>query len=138
MEDDKPLYVTTGKCFSFGVKDPNVRYFTSMSLQLDDKSATSIRGSIMQCKTHLGKPLSKKVFKRKVVKASFRPDTRFYEGAKEVDYFKYGLQCEVKAVLEIVGILWEVGETSLQVKVYDALVRDPFRYEHIRMVGTEW
>ena len=110
-----------------------------MSLELDDKSAASIRGIIKQCEIHLGKPLSRKVFERKVIKARFRPDTTFYKGADEVDYFKYEKrQFEVKAVLEISGIWLEDGETSLQVKVYDALVRDPFRYEHIRMVGTKF
>ena len=39
-EDDKPFYVTTGKCFSFGVKHEKKFKAASMSLKLDDESAT--------------------------------------------------------------------------------------------------
>ena len=61
-EDDKPLFITTGKCFSFGVKHEKKFNTTSMSLKLDDASTASLKNILEQCESHLGKPLSKKVF----------------------------------------------------------------------------
>ena len=61
-EDDKPLFVTTGKCFSFGVKHEKKFNMTSMSLKLDDASTASLKNILEQCESHLGKPLPKKVF----------------------------------------------------------------------------
>lgn len=45
--------------------------------------------------------------------------------------------CDVKAVLEIGGILLNGDKTSLQLKVYEALVRE-HEYEHVRLISTEW
>ena len=43
----------------------------------------------------------------------------------------------MKAVLEIGGILLNGDQTSLQLIVYEALVREHVR-EHVRLVNTEW
>ena len=45
--------------------------------------------------------------------------------------------CDIKAVLEISGILLNGEETSLQLKVYEALVREHVR-EQVRLIGTEF
>ena len=55
-EEDKPFYVTTGKCFSFCVKHEDKFNTTSMSLKLDDATTVSLHSIIDQCETHLGKP----------------------------------------------------------------------------------
>ena len=138
-EEDKPFYVTMGKFFSFGVKYEDKFNTTSMSLKLDDATIVSLQGIIDQCETHLGKRLSKKVFyKDNTIYPKFKADTKLYEGADEVEPSKCeGQMCDVKAILEIGGILLNGKKTSLQLKVYEALVREHVR-EHIRLIGTEF
>ena len=138
-EDDKPFYVTTGKCFSFGVKHEKKFKAASMSLKLDHESATSLQSVLDQCGEHMGAPLMKKLFyKDNTIYPKLKPTSKLYEGAVEVDVSKYkDRACDVKAVLEIGGILLNGDKTSLQVKVYEALVREPVR-EHIRLISTEW
>ena len=110
-----------------------------MSLKLDDATTASVHSIIDQCETYLGKPLSKKVFyKDNTIYPKFKADTKLYEGVDEVDVLKYeGQMCDVKAVLEIGGILLNGEKTSLQLKVYEALVREYVR-EHVRLIGTEF
>ena len=138
-EDDKPLYVTTGKCFSFGVKQEKKFKTTSMLLKLDDATTASLQGILGQCELHLGAPLTKKVFyKDNTVHPKFKPHTKLYEGANEVEASKYeNRTCDVKAVLEVRGILLNGEKTSLQLKVYKALVKE-HEYEHVRLIPTEW
>ena len=97
-EDDKPLYVT-GKCFGFYKGERLV-------LDLDRESVADLKNIVDQCETHLGKPMSKDVF----------------YGKNSVESVE---SCDVKAVLEISGILVfsEYHHASLQVNVYDVLVR---------------
>lgn len=47
--DNKSLRVTTGKCFSFGVKKDQTFKTTSMSLKLDDATTTSLQNILDQC-----------------------------------------------------------------------------------------
>ena len=135
--DDKPVFLKTEKCFSFGVKKDNKT--TSMSLKLDDTSTASLQNIIDQCESHLGAPLTKKViYKDNTIYSKFKAGTKLYEGVDEVDASKYEDKCcDVKAVLEIGGILSNGDKTSLQVKVYEALVKEHVR-EHIRLVDTKW
>ena len=126
--------------FSFCVKHEKKFKTKSMSLKLDsDGSVASLQSIIEQCETHLGKPLSKKVFyKDNTIYPKFKTDTKLYEGADEVDASKYeGQMCDVKAVLEIGGILLNGDKTSLQVKLYEALVREPV-HDHVPLVDTEF
>ena len=136
-EDNKILRVTTGKCFSFGVKQDKKFKTTSMSLKLDDESVAGLQNIIRQCEQHLGKSLSKKVFyKDNTVYPKFKAATKLYEGVDEVDPSKYEDRCcDVKAVLEIGGILINDDKTSLQLKWYEALVKEP---EHVRLVPMEF
>ena len=139
MEDDKPFYVTTGKCFSFGVKHKKKFKTASMSLKLDDGSASRLQDILDQCGEDMGAPLTKRLFyKDNTIYPKLRPTSKLYEGTEEVDVSKYGDRaCDVKAVLEMGGILLNGDKTSLQVKVYKALVRDPVQ-EHVRLIGTKW
>ena len=138
-EDDKPLYVTTGKCFSFGVKQEKKFKTTSMTLKLDDATTASLQSILDQCGQHLGAPLTKKVFyKDNTVYPKFKPHTKLYEGANEVEASKYeNPTCDVKAVLEVGGILLNSEKASLQLKVYEVLVKE-HEYEHVRLISTEW
>ena len=137
--DDKSVFLKTDKCFSFGVKKDKRLKMTLMSLKLDDVTTVSLKNIIDQCEQHLGSPLSKKVFyKDNTIYPKFKATTKLYEGVNEVDHSKYeDRACDVKAVLEIGGILLNGDQTSLQVKVYEALVREHV-CEHVRMVETEW
>ena len=97
---------------------------------------------VAQCEEHLGRPLSKKVFYRDDDKVRIYPkvkdNTKLYETKGEIDTFKYeGKRCDVKAVLEIGGILLNGDENSLQMKVYEALVKEHAR-EHVRLVDMDW
>ena len=138
-EDDKPLYTTTGKCFSFGVKQEKKFKTTSMSFKLDDATTASLQSILGQCEQHLGAPLRKKVFyKDNTVYPKFKPHMKLYESTNEVKASKYeNRTCDVKAVLEVGGILLNGEKTSLQLKVYEALVKE-HEYEHVRLISTEW
>ena len=100
-EDDKPFYVTTGKCFLLGVKHEKKFKTASNSLKLDDESAASLWSVLDQCGEHMGAPLTKKLFyKDNMIYPKLKPTSKLYEGAVEVDVSKYeDRACDVKAVL---------------------------------------
>ena len=136
------VFVKTDKCFSFGVKKDKKFKTVSMSLVLDESSANTLGNIIKQCEDHLGRSLTKKVFYGNNDKVTIYPklkeSTRFYEITGEVDVMDYeGKLCDVKATLEIGGMLLNGDNVSLQLKVYDALVREHVR-EHVRHAATSW
>ena len=139
--DDKQLFVKTGKCFSFGVKKDRKFKTISMSLILDDESSKTLKDIVDQCESHLGRSLTKKLFygkDDKTIYPKLKPSTKFYELDGEIDVLKYEDKiCDVKAVLEIGGILLNGDNASLQVKVYEALVKEHVR-EHVRLVDMRW
>ena len=132
--EDKPVFLKTDKCFSFGVKKDKRFKTTSMSLKLDVTTA-GLQSILEQCEFHLGKPLTKRVFyKDNTVYPKFKAATKLYEGADKVDSSEYEDRCcDVKAVLEIGGILLNGDQTSLQLKLYEVLVKEHAR-EHVRLV----
>ena len=134
-DEGKQVFVKTDKCFSFGVKKDKRFKTTSMSLKLDDATTASLQNIIGQCEAHLGKPLTKRVFyKDNTIYPKFKATTKLYEGANEVDASKYDDRCcDVKGVLEIGGILLNGDQASLQLKLYEALVKEHVR-EHVRLV----
>ena len=142
-EEGKQVFVKTGKCFSFGgEKHKKFKKSISMSLVLDTESVKILENIVAQCEEHLGRPLSKKAFYRDDDKVRIYPkvkdNTKLYETEGEIDTFKYeGKRRDVKAVLEIGGILLNGDETSLQMKVYEALVKEHVR-EHVRLVDMDW
>ena len=134
--EGKQLFAKTGKCFSFGVKKDKKFKVISMSLILDEDTTKTLKGIVDQCESHLGRPLTKKVFygddSKVTIYPKLKPSTKFYEVEGEIDVSKYEEKaCDVKAVLEIGGILLNGDNTSLQLKVYEALVKEHVR-EHVR------
>ena len=140
-EDDKQLFVKTEKCFSFGVKKDKKFKTVSMSLVLDEATTKILKDIVSQCEGHLGRPLTKRLFYGKddsTIYPRLKPSTKFYELEKEIDPMKYEEKhCDVKAVLEVGGILLNGDDASLQVKVYEALVKEHVR-EHVRLVDMRW
>ena len=140
--EGEQVFVKTDKCFSFGVKKDKKFKTISMSLVLDVESVKALKTIVSQCEDHLGRPLTKKVFYGNDDKVTIYPklkdSTKFYEITGEVDVMDYeGKLCDVKATLEIGGILLNGDNVSLQLKVYDALVREHVR-EHVRHAATSW
>ena len=139
--DDRQLFVKTGKCFSFGVKKDRKFKTISMSLILDDESSKTLKDIVDQCESHLGRSLTKKLFygkDGKTIYPKLKPSTKFYETDGEIDSLKYEDKCcDVKAVLEVGGILLNGDSVSLQVKIYEALVKEHVR-EHVRLVDMKW
>ena len=140
--EDKQIFVKTDKCFSFGVTKDKKFKTISMSLVLDENSTKVLKDIVDQCEDHLGRSLTKKVFYGKGDKITIYPklkaSTKFYETDGEVDVGKYEDKlCDVKAVLEIGGILLNGDNASLQLKVYEALVKEHVR-EHVRLVDMKW
>ena len=139
--DDKQVFVKTNKCFSFGVKKDKEFKTVSMSLVLDEESSKTLKGIVRQCEDHLGHSLTKRVFyghDDNTIYPKLKPSTKFYEVDGEIDVSKYEEKvCDVKAVLEIGGILLNGDNASLQLKVYEALVKEHVR-EHVRLVDMAW
>ena len=68
----------------------------------------------------------------------FKTTTKLFETDGEVDPSEYeDRRCDIKAVLKIGGILVNGEKTSLQLKLYEALVKEHV-YEHVRLVDMEW
>ena len=90
---------------------------------------------------HLGHPLTKRVFygdDDNTIYPKLKPSAKFYEVDGEIDVSKYQEKvCDVKAVLETGGILLNGDNASLQLKVYEALVKEHVR-EHVRLVDMTW
>ena len=139
--DGKQVFVRTGKCFSFGVKKDKKFETVSMSLVLDEESLKTLKNIVEECESHLGRPLTKKLFygdDENTIYPKLKPFVKFYEVDGEIDVFKYeDKTCDVKAVLEVGGILLNGDTVSLQVKVYEALVKEHVR-EHVRLVDMAW
>ena len=141
--DDKQVFVKTGKCFSFGVKkDKKFRDVVSMSLVLDDETVKTLKNIVEECENHLGRSLTKKLFYgdgSNTIYPKLKRYVKSYESNfGEIDVFKYEEKvCDVKAVLEVGGILLNGDHVSLQVKVYEALVQEHVR-EHVRLVDMTW
>lgn len=120
--EGKPVYVYTEKCHSFGVKKDNRYNTTSMSIVLDENSIQKFEDVIERCEGHLGKCLSFKVLYHcddgcVIVYPKFKKHTKLYEGKDEIDPSKYERKsCDVKAVLEIEGIILNGEKLNLQVK----------------------
>ena len=118
---------------------------TSMSLVLDDVTTGIIEAIIAQCEEHLGKPLSKTLYRRDDGSATIYPKldaskgeilTIFYEDGKVIGPMKYeGKRCDVKAALSIGGIILSEKGAQLQVKIYEAMVR-PKVYERVRLLSN--
>ena len=139
--DDKQVLVKTNKCFSFGVKKDKKFKTVSISLVLGEESSKTLKDIVRQCEDHLDHPLTKRVFygdDDNTIYPKLKPSTKFYEVDGEIDVSKYEEKvCDVKAVLEIGGILLNGDNASLQLKVYEALVKEHVR-EHVRLVDMTW
>ena len=113
-----------------------------MSLVLDAESVKTLENIVAQCEEHLGRPLSKKVFygedDKVIVYPKLKDSTKFYETEGEIDPMEYeDRKCDVKAVLEIGGILLNGDAARLQMKLYEALGKEHVR-EHVRLVDMDW
>ena len=119
----KKLIIPTGKCFSSGVRK-DVKFGTvGMSIVLDETTVEVIERVISKAEKHLGKPLSKTLYRRedgtatiyaKLEKSESKILTKFYQDGKEIDPMIYeGKNCEVKAALLISGILWKRDGSSV-------------------------
>ena len=84
----KKLIIPTGKCFSFGVRK-NVKFGTvSMNIVLDETTVEAIEKVISKAEQHLGKPLSKVIYRKedgaamiyaKLEKSKSKILTKFYQ-----------------------------------------------------------
>ena len=137
-DDDEGVFVKTSKCFSFGVRKDTKFGAVSMSLVLDEESLKTLKNIVKECKSHLGRPLTKRLFYGEygnTIYPKLKRYVKFYEDDDEINPLKYDEKiCDVKAVLEVGGILLNGDNLSLQVKVYEALIKEHVR-EHVRLVG---
>ena len=137
----KQLFVKTNKCFSYGVKKDKKFKTMSMSLVLDKETLKTLKDIVSQCESHLDRPLTKRVFygnDNNTIYPKLKPSAKFYETEGEIDVCKYeDKACDVKAVLEIGGILLNGDNVSLQLKVYEALVKEHVR-KHVKLVDMKF
>ena len=111
----KKLIIPTGKCPSFGVKK-DVKFGTvSMNIVLDETTVGAIEKVISKAEQHLGKPLSKVIYRRedgtatiyaKLEKSKSKILTKFYQDGREIDPMIYeGKYCELKvAAINVAAI----------------------------------
>ena len=93
-DDGKPLYLTTGKCFSYGVKHDKEFDTKSMSLKLDDVTVKSLQAILAECGEHVGAPLTKRFFyDDKTIYPKLKPTSKLYEGVNEVSVSEYWTVC---------------------------------------------
>ena len=97
-----------------------------MLLKIDDNELiASLKNIHKECRINLGKPLDG-LFKKDytvVVNAEFAI-TEFYEASDKVSVFKYvNKPCNVKAVLEVKGILLTGDKARICLYVSNASVR---------------
>ena len=94
-----------------------------------------------ECESHLGRPLTKKLFYGEygnTIYPKLKRYVKFYEDGDEINTLKYDEKiCDVKAVLEVGGIFLNGENVSLQVKVYEALVKEHVR-KHVRLIDMVW
>ena len=137
----EPYFVKTNKCFSYGVKRDSKFKTLSMSLKLDEETLKTLKNIVKECEGHLDRPLTKKLFygdDENTIYPKLKPSVKFYEVDGEVDVSEYeDRTCDVKAVLEVTGVLFNGDEIGLQVKVYEALVKENAR-KHVRLVDMAW
>ena len=137
----EPYFVKTNKCFSYGVKRDSKFKTLSMSLKLDEETLKTLKNIVKECEDHLNSPLTKKLFygdDENTIYPKLKPSVKFYEVDGEVDVSEYeDRTCDVKAVLEVTGILFNGDKIGLQVKVYEALVKENVR-KHVRLVDMAW
>ena len=135
--DDEQVFLKTNKCFSFGVRKDKKFETVSMSLVLDEESLKTLKNIVSQCEDHLGHPLTKRLFYGEygnTIYPKLKRYVKFYEDDDEINPLKYEEKiCDVKAVLEVGGILLNGDTVNLQVKAYEALVQEHVR-EHVRLV----
>ena len=140
-DDDEGVFVKTGECFSFGVRKDNRFGTVSMSLVLDEDSLKTLKNIVKECESHLGRPLTKKLFYGEygnTIYPKLKRYVKFYEDGDKINPLKYDEKiCDVKAVLEVGGILLNGENVSLQVKVYEALVKEHVR-KHVRLIDMVW
>ena len=145
-EDGNPVRIVTKKCESFGVKKSEKFGTKSMSIILDEDSKNEFENIIENCEDHLKMNLSKILYERNDGSVTLYPKIRDFEEFRsvfydekgvEIDLMKFeGKRCELKAVLEIEGILVKEEEdssASLQVKIYEAMLKEKV-YEHERVL----
>ena len=140
--EDKQVFVKTEKCFSFGVKKGKKFKTVSMPLVLDEETTKALKDIVDQCESFLHRPLTKRLFygnDENTIYPKLKPFAKFYEiDFGEIDVSKYEDKiCDVKAVLEIGGILLNGDNVSLQITVYEALVKEHVR-EHVTLVDMIW
>ena len=144
--DDKPVQMVTKKCDSFGVKKSEKYETKTISIVLDEDSSNEMKRIISVCEEHLKRPLTKILYERNDDTVTIYPKIRDFEEFRSVFYDEKGEEidpmnfkkkhCEIKAVLEIEGILVREDSASLQVKIYECMVRKKV-YEHTRILNME-
>ena len=139
--------MVTKKCLSFGVKKSEKFGTKTISVVLDENSKNELKNIIENCEKYLGKSLSKILYEHKDGSVTIYPKIRDFEEYKsvfydekgeEIDVMEFeGKRCKIKAVLEIEGIILSEDKSSLQIRVYEAMVRKKV-YEHKRILDVKW
>ena len=145
--DEKPLRIVTKKCLSYGVKKSEKYNSKTVSIVLDEDSVKELRNVIENCEDHLKTSLSKILYEREDGSVTIYPKIRDFEEYKSVFYDEKGVEidpmelegkrCEIKCVLEIEGIILSEDKSSLQVRIYEAMVRKKV-YEHKKILDMKW
>ena len=82
-EGGKPLVISAEKCFSYGLRKDEMFNSTAKSLVLDNVTTGIIEAIIAQCEEHLGKPLSKTLYRRDDGSATIYPKLDASKGTRE-------------------------------------------------------
>ena len=119
----------TEKCFSYGVRRNDKLNTLTMSLILDETTKEKLEEIIPECESKLSLPLSK-IFYRKNQNTIYvkltRNSTFFDENDKEINPIKFeNKRFNTNAVLKIESITQSDNKNNLQIKLNDAVVKQP-------------
>ena len=123
-------YVTipARRCLSYGVLERDRGYDAySIQLILDESTIQTFEFIISQCESHLGRPLSRFLFRRRdkytTIYVKLRSFSNLYEGGVEIDPVRYvGKRCDVEGTLVVEGVFVD-NNVNLRVRIGDAELR---------------
>ena len=138
--DGEPLRIITEKCKSYGVRKSEIYDSSkSLSMVLGENALKKLTECVSEIEKRLDVELSSVFYwsNGNSVYPKIRENSVFYGDDNEtIDPFeKFERKaCDVKAVLEIEGVIVKEEKYSLQLKIYEAKI---YKKKHVRLLDLD-